>query len=182
MSDEEKLRAMLGFLLTLSPRVERVGECMVTVTDVPRGNPQPPRVPTIPLNELFIVTAAANARRFTRPDTSLKAATINCTLEAVRAASPGPGILHPIPGKIIMQVDGSTQEINKEEAEARIRAALINMKSYTAVSVVDIDEELGRGAAVLISPSPVRLILKGAIKERGSIMEWIRPIMRWFHE
>jgi len=80
-------------------------------------------------------------------------------MEAVRDAAPGPGILQPVPGTLVMQVDGEAREVGMEELEVRLRSAVLNMTSYAAVSIIDVGDVV-RGTAALIAPFPDRLRLK----------------------
>ncbi|MFP3045464.1 MAG: hypothetical protein RXR03_07675 [Thermocladium sp.] len=172
----EKARAMLGVLLLEKGMWGKINECFVTVTEARRGEARP-KVPPLPTPHLLMLSAAINARRFMRPDTNMRVATITCTMEAVRDASPGPGILQPVPGTLVMQVDGEAREVGTEELEVRLRSALLNMTSYAAVSIIDVGDVV-RGTAALIAPFPDRLRLKeekhGLSLPSSLIMAWIR--------
>jgi len=71
----EKARAMLGVLLLEKGMWGRINECFVTVTEARLGEVRP-KVPPLPTHHLLMLSAAINARRFMRPDTHMRVATI----------------------------------------------------------------------------------------------------------
>jgi len=159
-----------------------VGECLLSGDAVAARSLRPPRFPlNLPTPVMQAMVSAINARRFMRPDTAIRAASIQCTAEAVMRANPTHSLLAPAPGRIVMQVDGEQSEEGLEGLEVIVRNRLVTMNSYLALSAVEAREGDATliGAAVLIhQPAALRLLLKGVaprspIRVARSALRWI---------
>lgn len=182
---EEKCRGVLGYALLKARGLNRVGECLLYGAVIKPGSVGGVKVPaSTPIRLNQVLVSGVNARRFMLPNSTLRVAAVQCTVEALRAVNPPASTLHPVPGAVVIQVDGEVREAGLDGLEAVLRRELINMSSYAAVSGVDVGGDgVVRGVAALIVRRGARLVLKSpppnplTVKARAAV-KWLTSLAR----